>query len=394
MPFVKLKKFSVKIDQVKTLARYKIAVIPGDGVGPEVIREGIKVLRATAEVTDGLDIEFVEFPYGAEHYLRTKKLIPEDALKELSKMDAIYLGALGDPRVPTGVLEQGILLKLRFYFDQYVNLRPVKLYPGVPCPLVGKGPEDVNFFVVRENTEDFYVALGGRAKGKSRAELDLLRSLFSAKFKLDIDVDRDEIAYQMGVISRKGSERAIRYAFELARKKGKRRVTSVDKANVLTYAYGLWREAFELVARDYPGIETEHAFVDAVTMWFLKNPEWYQVVVTPNMFGDIITDLGAMIQGGLGLAPGGNINPEGVSMFEPIHGSVPKHAGKNIVNPIAAILAGQMMLVTLGEQRAADRIEKAVVEVLREGKVRTYDLGGKSSTSEVGDAVVRKIENK
>jgi len=373
------------------MSKHKIAVIPGDGIGPEVIREGIKALRAAAEVTKGLDFEFVEFPYGAEHYLKTKELVPEDGLKTLSKMDAIYLGALGDPRVPTGVLEQGILLNLRFYLEQYVNLRPIKLYPGVPCPLAGKGPEDVNFFVVRENTEDFYVALGGRAKGKSKAELEVARSIYRAKFKLDIDVDRDEIAYQIGVISRKGSERVIRYAFELAKKKGKKRVTSVDKANVLTHVYNMWREVFSRVAKDYPGIETEFSLVDAVTMWFVKNPEWFQVVVTPNMFGDIITDLGAMVQGGLGLAPGGNINPDGVSMFEPIHGSAPKHAGKNIANPLATILAGQMMLETLGEQKAADAVEKAVAEVLKEGKVRTYDLGGKSSTSDVGDAVVRKI---
>ena len=371
---------------------YKIAVIPGDGIGPEVIREGLKVLHAVAEATPRLKFKFVEFPYGAEHYLKTKELVPEEGLKELSKMDAIYLGALGDPRVETGVLEQGVLLKLRFYFDQYINLRPVKLYPGVPCPLKDKGPEDVNFYVVRENTEDFYVAVGGRAKGKSKASHEVVRSIYQAKFGLDIDVDHDEIAYQIGVISRKGTERAIRYAFELARKKGKKRVTSVDKANVLTHIYSLWREVFEQVAKEYPDIETEFAFVDAVTMWFVKNPEWYQVVVTPNMFGDIITDLGAMIQGGLGLAPGGNINPEGVSMFEPVHGSAPKHAGKNVANPLATILAGQMMLEHLGEDKVADRVEQAVIEVLREGKVRTYDIGGKSSTSDVGDAVVAKIE--
>lgn len=371
--------------------KHKIAVIPGDGIGPDVIREGIKVLSATAEVTPGLGFEFVEFPYGAKHYLKTKELVPEEGLKKLSKMDAIYLGALGDPRVPTGMLEQEILLKLRFYFEQYINLRPVKLYPGVPCPLKGKGPEHVNFYVVRENTEDFYVAIGGRAKGKSKAELEVQRSIYTAKFGLNIDVDRDEIAYQIGVISRKGAERAIRYAFELARRKGKKRVTSVDKANVLTHIYSLWREVFERVAKDYPEIETEFAFVDAVTMWFVKNPEWYQVVVTPNMFGDIITDLGAMIQGGLGVAPGGNINPEGVSMFEPIHGSAPRHAGKNVANPLAAILAGHMMLEHLGEQKAADRVERAVIDVLKEDKVRTYDLGGKSSTSDVGDAVAARV---
>jgi len=371
--------------------RHEIAVIPGDGIGPEVIREGMKVLNAAAEVTSGLKLKFTQFPYGAENYLKTKELVPEEGLKKLSKMDAIYLGALGDPRVPTGVLEQGILLKLRFYFEQYINLRPVKLYPGVPCPLKGKGPEHVNFYVVRENTEDFYVAIGGRAKGKSRAELEVLRSIYTAKFGLDLDVERDEIAYQIGVISRKGAERAIRYAFELARKKGKKRMTSVDKANVLTHIYSLWREVFERVAKDYPEIETEFAFVDAVTMWFVKNPEWYQVIVVPNMFGDIITDLGAMIQGGLGVAPGGNINPEGVSMFEPIHGSAPKHAGKNVANPLATILAGQMMLEHLGEQEAADNVERAVIDVLKEGKVRTYDLGGKSGTSDVGDAVAARV---
>jgi tartrate dehydrogenase/decarboxylase/D-malate dehydrogenase len=372
--------------------KYKIAVIPGDGIGPEVISEGMKVLNAAAEAKSDLKLEFVEFPYGAEHYLKTGELVSEDGLKKLSKMDAIYLGALGDPRVQTGVLEQGILLKLRFYFEQYVNLRPIKLYPGVPCPLKNKGPEHINFYVVRENTEDFYVGIGGRAKGKSRAKLEVLRSIYQVKFGLDIDVARDEIAYQIGVVSRKGSERAIRYAFELAHKKGKKRVTSVDKANVLTNVYSLWREVFEQVAKRYPEIETEFAFVDAVTMWFIKNPEWYQVVVTPNMFGDIITDLGAMIQGGLGLAPGGNINPEGVSMFEPIHGSAPKHAGKNVANPFATILAGQMMLEHLGEEGVADNIERAVIDVLKEGKARTYDLGGKSSTSEVGDVVVTKVK--
>lgn len=373
--------------------KHRIAVIPGDGIGPEVIREGLKVLNAAADAVPGLSFEFNEFPYGAEHYLKTKELIPEEGLREIAGHDAIYLGALGDPRVEPGVLERGILLALRFHFEQYVNLRPVKLYPGVPCPLAGKGPEHVNFYVVRENTEDFYVGIGGRAGGgSSRAQLEIARSIYRAKFDLDLEVDGDEIAYQIGVISRRGTERVIRYAFELARRKGKRRVTSVDKANVLTHVYGLWREVFERVAREYPDIETEYAFVDAITMWFVKNPEWYQVVVTPNMFGDIITDLAAMIQGGLGLAPGGNINPEGISMFEPIHGSAPKYAGKNVANPIATILAGALMLETLGELNAADRIERAVAEVLREGRVLPRDLGGSSSTSEVGDAIARKID--
>ncbi|KXB02511.1 3-isopropylmalate dehydrogenase [candidate division MSBL1 archaeon SCGC-AAA833F18] len=370
---------------------HKIAVIPGDGIGPEVIREGVKVLNAIEDSTQGLSFDLEEFPYGSNHYLETEELIPEEGFKRLEEKDAIYLGALGDPRVETGILEQGILLNLRFHFDQYINLRPVKLYPGTPCPLREKGPEDVNFYVVRENTEDFYVALGGRGKGRTSQELELKRSLYEVKFDLDLKADRDEIAYQIGVISRKGAERAIKFAFELAKRKNRKRLTSVDKANVLSHAYGFWREVFEEVAENYPEIETEFAFVDAITMWFVKSPEWYEVVVTPNMFGDIITDLGAMIQGGLGLAPGGNINPDGVSMFEPIHGSAPKHAGKNKANPLATILAGQMMLEELGEQKAADLIEQAVIGVLKEGKVRTYDLDGDSSTSDVGDAVAEKI---
>ncbi|KXA91306.1 3-isopropylmalate dehydrogenase [candidate division MSBL1 archaeon SCGC-AAA259A05] len=369
----------------------KIGVIPGDGIGPEVIGEGIKVLKAAEDVVDGFKMDLEKFNYGSDRYLEEGELIPEEGFERLSENDAVYLGALGDPRVSTGVLEQGILLNLRFYFDQYINLRPVKLYPNIPCPLAGKGPEDIDFYVVRENTEDFYVALGGRTKGKTSEQLEITRSIYEAKFDLDIEADSDEIAYQIGLISRKGAERAIRFAFELAERKGRERVTSVDKANVLSHIYGLWREIFENVAEEYPDIETEFSFVDAVTMWFVKSPEWYQTVVTPNMFGDIITDLGAMIQGGLGLAPGGNINPDGVSMFEPIHGSAPKHAGENRANPLATILAGQMMLSQLDEREAADRIEQAVIDVLKEGEVRTYDIGGDSTTSAMGDAVARKI---
>ncbi len=370
----------------------KIAVIPGDGTGPEVVREGVKVLRAAEDAVESFSLDLEEFPCGADHYLETDELVTEEGLEKLSKKDAIYLGALGDPRVPTGVLEKGILLKLRFYFDQYINLRPIKLYPNVPCPLADKGPEDIDFFVVRENTEDFYAGLGGRAQeGRTKEELEIERSIYEAKFNLDIDAEGDELAYQIGIISRKGAERVIKFAFDLAEEKGHERLTSVDKANVLSDSYGLWREVFEEIAEDYPNIETEFSFVDAITMWFVKEPEYYQTVVTPNMFGDIITDLGAMIQGGLGLAPGGNINPEGVSMFEPIHGSAPKHAGKNKANPLATILAGHMMLEQLGEQKAADRVEKAVTEVLEEGEVRTYDMDGDSSTSDVGDAVAEKV---
>ncbi len=373
---------------------YKIAVIRGDGIGPEVISEGKKVLEAVSEL-ENIALEWVEYPHGAEHYLESGELIGEDTLKELKKSDAIYFGCIGDPRVETGILEQGILLTLRFYFDQYVNLRPVKLLEGVRTPLAGKRPEDIDISVVRENTEDFYVGIGGRVKwkgkGKKRDELEIVRKLYNIKFGVDIETDADELAYQIGVVTREGCERVMRFAFELANEKGKKKVTSVDKANVLTHGYGFWREVFNEVAKEYPAIDTEFNFVDAICMWLVKNPEWYQVVVTPNMFGDIITDLGAMIQGGLGLAPGANINPDGVSMFEPIHGSAPKYAGKNVSNPIATIWAGAMLLETVGEKSAAERVLSAIEAVLREGKVRTYDLGGNSKTSEVGDAVVGEI---
>lgn len=374
------------------MAKYTIALIPGDGIGPEIIAEGEKIIDAVSEINH-FEVDWITYPLGADHYLETKELLPEDSLKEMEKMDAIYLGALGDPRITPGVLEKGILLALRFYFDQFVNLRPIRLLEGVDCPLKNKKPEDINFSVVRENTEDFYVGVGGHAgEGKNKDVLEINRSLYNIKFNLDVDVEGDEIAYQLGVLSRKGTERVIRYAFELAKKKNKNRVTSVDKANVLTDIYGFWREIFREVSEDYPGIETEFSFVDAVTMWFIRRPQWYQVIVTPNMFGDIITDLGAMLQGGLGLAPGGNINPQGVSMFEPIHGSAPKYKGKNSVNPIATIWAGAMMLEEIGEEDSANRIVNGIEDVLREGRVKTRDLGGDSTTSEMGDAVVERLK--
>lgn len=371
---------------------YKISLIPGDGIGPEIIDEGVKVLEAAGDVT-GVKFDWKEYPFGAEHYLKTGEILPIEALKEMEGSDSIFLGAVGDPRVPPGPLEKDLLLAMRFYFDQYVNLRPIKLYPGVDCPLKGKGPEDVNFYVVRENTEDFYVGIGGRFKDKaSKDHLEIMRQLYEIKFDIDITQDKDnEAAYQIGVITKVGARRVMEYAFELAKRKGKTRVTSVDKANVLTDIYGLWRETFDEVAAEYPGMETEYNFVDAITMWFVKKPEWYQVVVTPNMFGDIITDLGAMVQGGMGLAPGGNINPNGVSMFEPIHGSAPKYKGMGRANPVATILAGALMAETLGEQKCADLIENATVEVLKDGKVLTPDMGGSARNNEMGDEIVRKI---
>ncbi|GBE54953.1 MAG TPA: isocitrate/isopropylmalate dehydrogenase family protein [Euryarchaeota archaeon] len=370
---------------------YRIAVIPGDGVGREVVREGLKVLEAVGEV-ENIEFDFVEYPFGGQHYIRTGELVPGDALEEIKRMKAIFFGSVGDPRVKPGVLEQGILLKIRFYYDQYINLRPVKLYPSIECPL--RGERDIDFYVVRENTEDFYVGIGDRFKGrKSKAELDVLRELYNLKFNIDVENDgSEEIAYQIGVISKEGAKRVIEYAFELAIARDKKKVTSVDKANVLTHIYSLWRDVFEDVAGGYPEVETEYTFVDAITMFFLSRPEQYKVVVTPNMFGDIITDLGAQIQGGIGLASSGNINPTGVSMFEPVHGSAPDIAGKGIVNPIAQIMAGALMLQSLGEDRAGTLIEKSVEEVLRERKFRTPDLGGNSSTEEMGNVIAEKVK--
>ena len=371
------------------MTTYRIATLPGDGVGPEVLAEGVKLLKAVGEAAD-LSFDFIEFPYGAEHYLTTGEVLPDKAIDEMGQCGAIYLSAVGDPRVKPGILEQGIILKLRFAFDQWVNLRPIRLYPGVPCPLKNKGPEEINFYVVRENTEDFYIGIGGSFSGVHHSkQLEIKRRAYEGHFRLEVDWHpADEVAYQIGAITRTGSERVIRYAFELARRKGMTKVTSVDKANVMSDMYNFWRKVFKQVASDYPDIETEFTYVDAITMWFIKNPEWFQVVVAPNMFGDIITDLGAMIQGGLGLAPGGNINPDGVSMFEPIHGSAPKYRGQKVANPIATILAGQLMLEHLGEGEAAMLLDRAVSQVLAEGKVRTRDLGGRASTTEMGDAIV------
>ena len=375
------------------MTQYKIPVIPGDGIGPEIIAEGRKVIDAAGEKF-GFDVEWIEFPHGADHYLETGELISEDSLKELSNYEAIYLGSIGDDRIAPGVLEKGILLAARFYFDQYINLRPIKLLEGVWCPIKDKTPADIDFTVVRENTEDFYIGIGGRAKkGTSKDLLEVSRTLYSAKFGLDIETDSEEIGYQVGMISKEGTQRVINYAFDLA-EKSKKHVSSVDKANVLSDIYGFWREEFNAVAAKHPDVTTDFNYVDAMTMWFVKNPEWFDVVVTPNMFGDIITDLGAMVQGGLGLAPGGNINPQGTSMFEPIHGSAPKYKGQNKVNPIATIWAGAMLIEQLGEKEAADSIVSAIETNILEARVQTYDMGGSAGTSDVGDDIARIVLGK
>jgi 3-isopropylmalate dehydrogenase len=346
---------------------YHIAIIPGDGTGPEVMAEGIKVLN-TASGRFGFKLDLHTFDFGGDRYLRTSEVLPENAVDELKKFDAIFLGAIGHPDVKPGILEKGILLRLRFELDQYINLRPVKLFPGVECPLKDKKPKDIDFVVVRENTEGLYAGAGGTLKKGTP----------------------DEVAIQESINTRKGVERCVRYAFEYCKKRNKaNKLTLCGKTNVLTFAFDLWERTFYEVAKEYPQVKADYAHVDAITMWFVKNPEWFDVIVTDNMFGDIITDLGAMIQGGMGIAAGGNINPEGVSMFEPIGGSAPKYKGKNIINPLAAICAGGMMLEYLGEDVAGQTIEKAVMEVT--GKHINSLAAGQMGmgTTEVGDLVAK-----
>ena len=286
---------------------YKIATIPGDGTGPEVVREGLKVLEAAGQKY-GFKYELVNYDLGGERYLKTGEILPDSVIEDLKKCNTIFLGAIGHPDVQPGILEKGLLLKARFALEQYINLRPVKLYPGVDCPLKDKGPDDIDFVVVRENNEGLYAGIGGFLK-KGTSE---------------------EVATQEMINTRQGVERCIRYAFEYTRKRGKRKqLLLCAKTNVLTFAHDLWWRVFNEVGEEYSDIKREYAHVDATCMWMVKNPEWFDVIVTCNMFGDIITDLGAMIQGGMGIAAGGNLNPEGVSMFEPIGGSAPKYTNKN-----------------------------------------------------------------
>ena len=356
---------------------HKIAVIPGDGTGPEVTAEAVKVLKAAAAKFD-FKVELTEFDFGGERYKRTGELLPDSAVEELRTFDAILLGAIGHPDVAPGILEKGILLKARFALDQYINLRPVKLYPGVETPIKGKGPNDIDFFVVRENTGDLYTGVGGVSmKGTPH-----------------------EVAVQTAVYSRFQVDRCLRYAFNYARKHGKKArgksnnntLALCGKTNVLTYLYDLWERAFhEMGQKEFPEIVREYYHVDATCMWFVKNPEWFDVIVTGNMFGDIITDLGAMIQGGMGIAAGGNLNPEGVSMFEPIGGSAPKYTGQGVINPLAAICAMQMMLITLGEDKAAAAVEESVMFITA-NKLKSLAAGRMGySTSEVGDLVAAGI---
>jgi 3-isopropylmalate dehydrogenase len=348
---------------------YKIAVIPGDGTGPEVVNEGLKVLSAAAKKFN-FKYEQKIFDFGGERYLKTGKTLEEKDIEALKKYSAIFLGAIGHPEVKPGILETGVLLKLRFSLDQYINLRPVKLYNSAFCPLKDKKPEDIDFVVVRENSEGLYKGMGEFQKKGTQ----------------------DEVAIQISYNTRKGVERCVRYAFDFCRKRNKRKkLTLCGKTNVLTYAWDLWERTFNEIAKEYPDITTDYAHVDATTMWFVKNPEWFDVIVTDNMFGDIITDLGAMVQGGMGIAAGGNINPQGVSMFEPIGGSAPKYTGKNVINPLAAICAAGMMLENLGEIAAGKAIENAVIKIVAKD-LKSLAAGKMGfSTTEIGDLVVKNL---
>ena len=354
----------------------KIAVLPGDGTGPEVVREALKVLDAVCRL-EGFTYEKQTFDYGGDRYLATGGIIEDNEIEQLrSDFDAILLGAVGHPEVAPGILEKGLLLRLRFALDQYINLRPVKLYPGVDCPLKDKGPDDVNFDVIRENTEDLYCGAGGFLRKHTP----------------------QEVATQEMIATRFGVERCLRYAFNFCRRKkeggqGRGHLTLVHKTNVLTFAADLWFRAFnEIGDADYPDIERDYNHIDAACMWFVKNPEFYDTVVVPNMFGDIITDLGAIIQGGMGIAAGGNINPDagGTSMYEPIGGSAPKYTDQNVINPLAAIGALAMLLQNSGQPGAGDRVEAAVRRTTPRLKSMAAGRMG-HSTSEVGDLVVKAL---
>ncbi len=351
---------------------YDIAVLPGDGIGEEVVREGLRVL-STAEEVFGFKTKRETLPYGAEHFLKTGETMPDAAFDRIRQMQAVYLGAIGDPRVEVGKLEFAIIGGLRFKLDLYVNLRPIKLYHESLCPLKGKTPADIDMVICRENTEDAYSGIHGFLKKGTP----------------------DEVANQAMVYTRKGTERIIRFAFELAKNRGPKpgadqpQLTLIDKANAVR-AQDIFTRTFAEVACEYPDIKTDHAYIDAACMWMVKNPEWFDVAVTPNLFGDIITDLGAMLQGGMGIAASGNIHPGQVSMFEPIHGSAPKYRGQNKANPFAAILAMAMMLNHLGQVDAGQAVEEAVANLLRSGRVQSLNAGV-HATDELGTMVVKEL---
>ena len=350
----------------------KIAVIAGDGIGPEVINSGKQVLTEVANLIGDLSIEFEDFPYGCEYYKKTGKMMDEDGLKKLNNFDAIYLGAVGSPDVPDNISLGDLLLKIRRGFDQYVNLRPIKLLKGAPCPLIGVKPEDIDMIVVRENSEGEYANVGARLYKNSP----------------------NEIALQTGIFSRHGCERVMRYAFDLARR-NKQSVTSISKGNALGYSMVFWDQIFDEISNEYPKVETHKLLVDAAAMFFVKDPKRFEVVVTSNLFGDILTDLGAAIAGGMGLAAGANLNPERnyPSMFEPIHGSAPDIAGKGLANPLAAIWSVSQMLEFFGYADWAKKVIEAVETLLVEKKTLTPDLGGAAETEDIAPAILTIIKN-
>lgn len=359
------------------MSEYRVAVIPGDGVGPEVAAEAMRIAEAAARKY-GFGVGFELFDWSCDRYLERGEMMPDDALEVLAPFDAIFLGCIGDAAKVPDHISLAALLRIRKGFDQYVNLRPIKLYPGVPTPVTTATPETVDILVMRENTEGEYAGVGGFFKAGTP----------------------DAFALQTGVFTHKGCERLIRYGFDHARARKKLgdaevvgRVTNCTKSNALNYSMVFWDAVFDEVAADYPDIETDLALVDAISMWFIKNPEHFDVVVASNLFGDIITDLGAMLQGGMGFAAGGNINPERTfpSLFEPIHGSAPKYTGQGRVNPVASIEAIRMMLDHLGESEGAAGIGQAVASILAAGEVRTRDIGGTSSTAEVGGAIAESL---
>jgi tartrate dehydrogenase/decarboxylase/D-malate dehydrogenase len=353
------------------MGKHTIAVIPGDGVGREVVDEGIRVMETLSLLDANLAFAFVRFDWGSEHYLRHGRMMPEDALATLGTFDAIYLGAVGDPRLPDHVTLQGLLLPIRRAFDQYVNVRPAILYEGVESPLRGKKPGDIDMLVVRENTEGEYSDIGGRVyQGSER-----------------------EVVMQGAMFTRWGTERIIRYAFDLARQRPTKTLTSITKSNAQRHSMVFWDEVFRDVAKEYPDIQTTSMLVDAACLNFVLRPERFDVVVASNLFGDILTDLSAALVGGLGLAPAANLNPsrQYPSMFEPVHGSAPDIAGKGIANPLAAILTAAMMLDFLNEKTAASLVNRAVAHVLAEHKMRTPDMGGTATTRQVGDEVIRAV---
>jgi len=355
---------------------YNIGYLPGDGIGPEVAAEGVKVLRAAMK-TNGFDCNFVEYPYSGEYYLKTKELVPDRVIEEWKGLDAVYLGAIGHPDVEPGLVESSVILGLRFGLDLYVNLRPIKLYAERLCPLKDVQPADLDFVVARENTEGEYAQIGGILKKGTP----------------------DEVATVTSIYTRKGVERIVRYGYELARARAstrpdkRARLTLVDKANAIR-PHDIWTRTMAEVGQEYADVEQDHAYVDACTMWMIKKPKWFDVIVTTNLFGDIITDLGATLQGGLGVAASGNLHPGKTSMFEPIHGSAPKYAGKNVACPIGAIMAVNMMLDYLGEKTAAAQIEASVAHLLSSGKIPSLDTSSGLSTTQIGDMVVEDMRKR